>query len=56
MSIVIILLISTAISLLGTLIASLILGLVDDDATPEAVTGTDYPDTASTSTSETTER
>lgn len=32
-----------AISLLGTLIATALLGMVDSDDAPEAMTGDDYP-------------
>lgn len=48
MSLAITLFIVLAISLLGTLIATAVFGLIDDDA-PEAMTGDDYPGTASES-------
>lgn len=34
-------------SLVGTLIATAIFGIIDDDDAPEAMTGDDYPGTAS---------
>ena len=47
MSLAITLFIVLAISLLGTLIATAIFGIIDDDDAPEAMTGDDYPGTAS---------
>lgn len=43
MSLAITAFLALAISLLGTLIATALLGMVDSDDAPEAMTGDDYP-------------
>ena len=47
MSLAITLLIIIALCIIGTRIATAIFGILDDDDAPEAMTGDDYPGTAS---------